>query len=90
MRIMYACKRRRLIMEQCCFRKICYSNYRNPDNIMTLEELYKNQKSNTNIRSKQTSNSLIKSTQVEVSKPLPDIVADYVNRQTFSYWKWKH
>ena len=58
-----------------------YSNYKKPDNIMNLEQLYKNQKSTTNIRYKQTNNSLIKSTQVEVGKPIADNSSGlYVNK----------
>ena len=59
-----------------------YSSYRKPDNIMTLEQLYKNQNFTTNIRYKQTSNSLIKSTQVEIGKPIADNSSGlYVNRR---------
>ena len=59
-----------------------YSSYRKPDNIMTLEQLYKNQNVTTNIRYKQTSNSLIKSTQVEIGKPIADNSSGlYVNRR---------
>ena len=53
-----------------------YFNYRNPVTLKDLEELYKNKPNGPNIRASRTSNSSIKTSTVEVGKPIPQNSSD--------------